>query len=98
MTKIYLSGKISGLSKADYIHNFLQAEKKLSHISRVIINPIKIKPFLGLQNWTCYMITDIAALRKCDKIAMMPNWIDSKGACIEHYFGKFIFKLEVIYL
>jgi hypothetical protein len=44
------------------------------------------------------MFGDIVELRKCNTIAMQPNWIDSKGACIEHFYAKFILKLKVIYL
>ena len=100
MTKIYLSGKISGLNIEYAKQNFYFSAKELKkyHGANIVINPFDIKPFLGLDYWICYMITDILALRKCDKIAMRKDWIDSRGACIEHYFGKFIFKLEVIYL
>lgn len=50
------------------------------------------------ENWLNYMINDIRALRKCTHIAMQKNWIDSRGAIIEYYAAKFIFKLQIIWL
>ena len=104
--KIYLSGKISGLSKKNYTENFNIAERyvfsedqfELIHDLVEIINPLDLKPFLGIKKYWCYMITDIYHLSKCTHIAVQKNWIDSKGAFIEVFFAKFIFKIEVIYL
>ena len=93
---IYISGKISGLSKADYINNFLQAEKRLSGRNAIVVNPIKFKhPF---KFWLGYIIYDLIQLRKCTHIALMPNWIDSKGAVVEFFFSKWIFKQQIIWL
>ena len=67
-------------------------------LNYTIINPLNIKPFLGLKNWLCYMINDIRELRKCNVIAMQPNWMYSKGAVIEYFIAKFILKIKVIFL
>ena len=102
--KICISGKISGLSEAEYTSNFMNTEKhvkekykrkvtfKISggggHMATFnkkpkVINPLNIKPFLGIKNWYCYMITDIWHLLKCDSIYMMNNYGESRGAKIE---------------
>ena len=104
MKKIYISGQITGLIKSEYEKNF--NDSKLWIYKNVyywesyknIINPLDLNPFLGIKSWLCYMIIDIHHLRKCSHIAMQKNWIHSRGAHIEHYLAKFIFKLEVIYL
>jgi len=104
MKKIYISGQITGLIKSEYEKNF--NDSKLWIYKNVyywesyknIINPLDLNPFLGIKSWLCYMIIDIHHLRKCTHIAMQKNWIHSRGAHIEHYLAKFIFKLEVIYL
>lgn len=105
MTKIYISGKISGLSESEYKANFKIAELQVMTLSYIvfmhydiIINPLDITPLFGIKRWFFFMWNDLKALRKCTHIAMMPNWIYSCGACIEHFIAKFIFKLEVIYL
>lgn len=50
------------------------------------------------ENWINYMISCLIALRRCSHIALMPNWIESKGAVIEYFYAKFILKLKVIFL
>jgi len=104
MKKIYISGQITGLIKSEYEKNF--NDSKLWIYKNVyywesyknIINPLDLNPFLGIKSWLCYMIIDIHHLRKCTHIAMQSNWVDSKGATIEYYFAKFIFKLQIIWL
>lgn len=59
-----------------------------------IINPFNIKPFLGLETWTCYMLADLWVLRKCTDIAMLNGWLLSRGAVIEYFFGIFVFGLK----
>jgi len=100
--KIYISGKISGLSEKEYSKKFRDAKRFINREYDtpwdITINPLDLKPFLGIKSWLCYMITDLYHLRKCSHIAMQKNWTDSKGAVIEYFFAKFIFKLQVIWL
>jgi len=97
--KIYISGKISGLSEKEYKYNFFECQDIINHkFGCEWINPLDIHPFLGVKSWFCYMVSDLLALRKCTHIALQKNWVDSKGACVEYFFAKFIFKLEVVWL
>ncbi len=98
--KIYISGKITGLQEKEYQTNFFEAYKKLKKIYNCprFVFPIGIQPFLGIKKWLFYMINDIRELKKCTHIAMQPNWVDSKGAVIEYFFAKFIFKQQIIFL
>lgn len=100
MTKIYISGKISGIKIELAKQNFYFSCKEIVkyHNADIVVNPFDIKPFLGSKCWLCYMIADIAELRKCTHIAMQKNWTDSRGAVIEYYFAKFIFKQKIIFL
>lgn len=96
----YLSGKISGLTVEEYIRNFDFAKYHIEadYEPEEIINPIDIKPFLGIKHWIFYMINDVIKQRKCTHSAFQKNWIDSKGAVIEYFFAKFIFKQQIIFL
>ena len=102
--KYYLSGKISGLSEYSYIRNFNNAYSEVLFYDEFdrnkdsIINPLLIEPFLGIKSHVAYMIADLYELRKCTHCVMQANWINSRGACIEHYFAKFVFKLKIIYI
>ena len=103
INKYYLSGKISGLSVEDYTHNFNKARLFITdnfdyECDCEIINPLDIKPFLGVKTWLTYMISDILAQRKCNRSVFQDNWIDSKGAVIEYLFAKFIFKHKIIFI
>lgn len=102
--KIYISGKISGLSKYMYELNFEYADTDLFimhknlYINSEIINPLQIKPLFGIKSWLFYIISDLWKLRKCTHIALQKNWLDSKGAVLEYFFSKFIFKQQIIFL
>lgn len=100
MKKIYISGQITGIKIEWAKQNFHFAAREAGkyHAADSIVNPIYLKPFLGVKCWLCYMITDVYHLRKCTHIAMQKNWIRSKGAVIEYFIAKFILKLEVIWL
>ena len=93
--KFYVSGKISGIPIEIAKQNFYFACKVLKKYHKA---DIVIKPFLGLENWLCYMINDIRAQRKCTHSAFQKNWINSKGAVIEYFFAKFIFKQIIVFL
>ena len=76
--KIYISGKISGLTKEEYTQNFDKAYSKLFELKLVdysgnVINPLNIKPLLGIKRWFFYMAADIWQLRKCTHIAVQKN-------------------------
>ena len=101
--RVYISGKITGLEEKEYTKNFDDAfwevyESRLVHGGWECVNPLTIYPLFGIKKWWAFMTMDLLWLRKCTHIVLMKNWTDSKGACIEHFIGKFMFKLKVIYL
>lgn len=100
--RMYISGKISGLDNFEQeFEKYIKSDiiwYAATYQNFVIVNPVKIKPFLNIKKWLFYMISDLYHLSKCTHIAMIPNWRESRGACIEHYFAQFILKIPVIYL
>jgi len=106
--KIYLSGKITGLTEDEREKNFNKAQldtimyllKKNDNIYKGehYINPLHIKPLFGIKKWLFHMIADIRELKKCDAISFQTNWLNSKGAVVEYFFSKFIFNHEIIFL
>lgn len=97
--KIYISGKITGLSHEKALANFKNAEDEIlkkqiiipavsaKNTSLSFVNPMTLnhKPN---SEWEDYMITDIAELFKCDAIYMLENWRESKGARIEYHIAR----------
>ena len=98
--RFYVSGKISGM-KIEYAKqnfHFACLEVQKFHEADFVVNPFDIQPFLGIKHWICFMINDIRKQRKCTHSAFQQNWKDSKGAVIEYFFAKFIFKHGIVFL
>lgn len=86
--KIYISGKISGLSFHAALVKFCETENMLRDKGFTdIVNPMKLH-LNTIKTWKEYMITDINALFSCDAIFMQPDWIISRGARIEYAIAK----------
>lgn len=88
-TKIYISGKISGLPENEAMQKFQEAEDylKQTYPKAEIVNPFKIDHPHD-KSWENYMRYDLIEMLKCDSIFMLENWIESKGAKIEHDLAK----------
>lgn len=89
--KIYLSGKITGLTYEEALAIFETAEKEALKIAKEVVNPMKLD--FGMFNpsdpnnitWGEYMVRDLHSIMNegVDSIYMIENWKDSKGANIE---------------
>ena len=87
MTRVYLSGKITGLPFSVYTANFDRAEKFYTAEGFDVVNPVKIgnelmkrKPDVGYED---FMQADLEALRTCSCIALIDGWEQSPGAARE---------------
>lgn len=88
MRKIYISGKITGLSKTNYMDRFKRAEKKMIDEGYSVINPAKVNSQLPSDTtYEEYMQMSIMMLSMCDSIYMLNNWKDSAGARKEHQYA-----------
>lgn len=82
--KIYISGKVSGLTETEYKSRFKIAAEALTQSGwDHVVNPCEIEHCEGA-TWEKYMLKDIEELFKCNAIYMLNNWRESKGARIEH--------------
>ncbi len=85
--KIYIAGKISGLTKEQYSKNFNEVENLLEALGLVPVSPLSN----GLPEdvpWHEHMLADIALLFECEGIYLQKNWTQSKGARIEYQIAK----------
>lgn len=83
---VYLSGPMTGI--ADFNKPAFNAEaKRLRELGYTVLNPAEnAEP----QNptWENWMRLAVAQLVKCDTIAMLPGWTESRGAIIERNLAK----------
>lgn len=89
-TKIFISGKISGLNYYYAYHRFATAEKTLSKMGYKVVNPV----CLCNKDW-CWlrcMAVCLFHLLRCDAIYLLDNWQYSRGARIEYSIAKLLKK------
>lgn len=98
--KVYLSGQITGLEKHKYTSLFRTNEKVLTSFynARIVVNPLDITPLFGIKKWFFFMVADIYQQSHCTHSAFIFNWKESRGAVIEYFFAKFVFKQGIIFL
>lgn len=84
MTRVYLSGKITGLLREEYTRNFQRAERHYRTAGFEVVNPVTIgekllqeKPDASYED---FMKLDLEALASCTHIALISGWEDSPGA------------------
>ena len=97
--RIYLSGGISGVERADYVRRFGEAERILRRHWYGCINPCRVwacrwpwiyramELVLGkrLAYAVCLCYDLLLLMTRADGIAMLPGWQASRGAQIENY-------------
>ena len=75
----YISGAIT--HDPNYLQKFADAEMVLEHLGYVVLNPTDTP--LGL-NYDEYMKLDLLLVEIADTIVMLPDWLQSDGATLEH--------------
>ncbi len=81
MKKIYIIGKISGI-ETEAEQMFSAVEKELKKAKYKVVNPMKLKHNHD-KTWESYMKVCIPAMLKCDAVALINNFTQSRGAMIE---------------
>lgn len=80
--RVYISGKISGKTYDEAAADFEYYEHIISDYGHEAVNPMKNGlPFDA--SWADHMERDLASLKTCDAICLLPDWVISTGAQIE---------------
>ena len=86
--RIYISGPMTGLPDNNF-PAFHRAAAALRARGHEVVNPAEIDPGVSVDVvgkkafWSACMRADIRALCDCDALALLPGWMDSKGAHLE---------------
>ena len=88
MKKVYISGPISGIERADYLERFTEAERMLREYGYDVVNPTRFllcrwQWLYKIVGYKLTLLYDLWRLMHCDFIYKMPTWKQSKGANIE---------------
>lgn len=93
---VYIAGKITG--NPNYEEEFAIAEKELSRLGYIVVNPVAISKALPQYPnlpYDFYFDVVFSALEHCDAICPIGAWTESRGASYE--FDYAIFKgMEII--
>lgn len=82
MTRLYLSGPISGMPDLNF-PAFMDAEQQLNEAGYDVLNPAARAGRIKGQPWVWYMRAGITDVCQSDGIATLPNWGKSRGARLE---------------
>ena len=78
--KIYISGKMAGLSDDEIRRNFSHAEYMLREKGAIPINPTKFNLACVNMGYEEILRMDFKMIDLCDGIFLIDNWTDSGGA------------------
>ena len=84
--KCYISGKITGCPV--YTLNFELSAKVVRELGLTPVSPITEKQ---MPYW-CYMVRAVWMMLWCREVSFQDNWLDSRGARIEHFIARITFK------
>lgn len=91
--KIFISGRVSGITYKTAKYNFLRAERYWQRKGYQVVNPTK----LCNKNWSWIrcMIVCLWNLAKCRYVYFLPNYTYSQGAKIEFKVAKLLNKIII---
>lgn len=97
--KIYIAGKVTGLPYDEVKCKFENAKAELfkRHESIVIAVVDPLASVLPDETWPNAMRICISLLMRCDAIALLPDWNQSRGATLERQLALTL-GMEVIHL
>jgi hypothetical protein len=86
---IYIAGKLNGKTAIEYIQNvhtmvkYAEKVRKLGFSIMVPGNDVICGFICGTHEYDDYWKNNVTIMKRCDALAMVPNWRDSKGAVSE---------------
>ena len=97
MDRIYISGKMSGLTDTGIHAAFDPIADRFRATGHKVYNPADHLEEFRRHRYTYehIMELDIQELLTCGIVIMLPTWRDSKGATLEHHIARVLGKFVV---
>jgi hypothetical protein len=93
--KVFISGRVTGLPRADAVRNFERGKKMLLQNGYDFINPVDLVPEGADQGEAMTILCPLLTAKACDAILLLNDSKFSEGSQIEEmlarYCGKQIF-------
>lgn len=80
--RLYISGKITG--DDNYLQKFTEAQLLLEAKGYRVINPALMQGVLPKAVWEEYLYASLTMMDLADGVVMLPDWKESRGACMEY--------------
>lgn len=84
--RTYIAGPMTGLPEFNY-PAFNEAARQLRALGFEVENPADNPP-PPCGTWKGYMRLAVRQLALCDRVVLLPQWQDSRGACAEFSLAK----------
>ncbi len=85
--KVYIAGKISGLSREKVLKNFYKAHTHLIGLGFTVYNPVQFITDISM-DYENIMSICMVYLSEADILYLLPNWRNSEGARREVAYAK----------
>lgn len=79
---VYIAGPMTGLPENNY-PAFYAAEEALTAAGHAVLNPARNGTIVGSNAWQQYMRPSIAQVLQAEAVALLPGWVNSRGATLE---------------
>lgn len=90
--RCYNAGKISGLSYLGALNKFQKFDKVIRERTGMTpVNPM-IHGLNPSSPWWRHMLYDLGLMVRCDMVFFQPDWVESRGAKIEHAVARLLGK------
>jgi NTP pyrophosphatase (non-canonical NTP hydrolase) len=84
---LYLSGPMAGLPEHNY-PAFNTAASALRALGHTVTNPAEIHALDSQDTWADYLRIDLEHLLRCEAVALLPGWQNSRGAQLETHVAR----------
>ena len=86
--RVYISGRMSGLSEEEYCKRFNSAEALLKTKGYKVFNPARWGWFMKHLSYKRALGLDLFLMSFCDRVYMLEEWTMSSGARAEHTYAR----------